>query len=216
MKKTFLAWFIILLLCFVTSTFLHEVAHGACSYAVGIHVSTGFNKVGMPFKKPQDSDFRKGFFDKGDNPWDMGPATTLVLAIGFTVAFLKSKSKNKYAAMLLAAFALCNSLIRLIPMLHSYAGLLVRGSFFMEDEIGTGISWYNLCGLEIMRYIPSLISIAVSLICIYFIIRALKIKLPDLFAKRVYFAAGLVAVYIAYIAAFQIETILDNMIRINW
>lgn len=212
MKKSLFMWFIILICCFIISTFLHEMGHGISSYAVGVHVSTGFNKVGQPYKKPHDVDFRKGL-ENYENPWDMGPNTTLILAIGFTLALIKTKNKNKIFTMILGAFALCNSLIRLIPMIHSYIGLLIKGSFFMEDEIGTGLSWYRLYTIEIMKYLPSLISICISIICLHFVIKTLKIKLPHLFSKRVNFTIIWVS---AYIISFVIESGLDNVIRINW
>ncbi|MGK0467377.1 hypothetical protein [Clostridium sp.] len=212
MNKTLLKWFIILIFCFVVSTFLYEIAHGLSSFAAGNHVSTGFNKVGQPYKKPHDLDFRKGL-ENDENPWDMGPTTTLILAVGFTLALVKSKNKNQVIIMIIGAFALCNSLVRLIPMVHSYLGLITKGSFYLEDEVGTGILWYKLYGLEIMKYIPSLISIVVSLFCLHFVIKTLQIKLPDLFSKRVYFT---MIVIFAYIISFSIESGLDNIIRINW
>ena len=146
MKKSLFIWFIILVCCFISSTFLHEMGHGISDYAVGIHDSTGFNKVGQPYKKPSVPDFRKGR-ENFQNPWDMGPNVTLVLAVGFTLALIKTKNKNKMSTMIIGAFAFCNSLIRLIPMIHSYSGLLIKGSFFDEDEIGTGLSCFLLCSM---------------------------------------------------------------------
>lgn len=212
MIKVLLKWFIFLLLCFVVSTFIHEIGHGISDYAVGIHDSTGFNKVGEPYKKPSDIDFRKGREDL-QNPWDMGPNFTLLLAVGFTLILFKAKDKNKTAIMVIGAFAFSNSLIRLIPMIHSYLGLLLKGSFYNEDEIDIGLSWYSLHHLEIMKYIPSLISIILSLICLYFVVKALKRKLPSLFSKRIAFV---IICFVAYIISFVIETGLDNIIRINW
>jgi hypothetical protein len=83
----------------------------------------------------------------------------------------------------------------------------------MEDEIGTGLLWYKLFNLEIMKYMPSMISIIVSLVCLYFVIRTLKIKLPLLFSKGSNFT---IVCVIAYIISFSIESGLDNVIRINW
>ena len=212
MVKDFLKWFIILLFCFVISTFIHEMGHGISDYAVGIHDSTGFNKIGQPYKKPSDPDFRKGR-ENLQNPWDMGPNVTLILTVGFTLILIRSKIKNKMTNLVIGAFAFCNSLIRLIPMFHSYLGLFTRGSFYDEDEIGTGLSWYNFHHLEIMKYVPSLISIIVSLICLYFVVNALKRKLPSLFSKGSVFV---IICVVAYISSFAIETGLDNVIRINW
>lgn len=212
MKKDLFKWLIILICCFVVSTFLHEIAHGISSYAVGIHESTGFNKVGQVYKKPKDLDFRKGL-ENDQNPWDMGPNTTLILAIGFTLALTLIKTRNKTTTMIIGALALCNSLIRLIPMINAYLELIAKGTFRMEDEIGTGLLWYKLYNLEIMKYIPSLISIIVSLICLYFVIKALKVKLPFLFSKGSNFT---IVCAIAYLISFSIENGLDNVIRINW
>ncbi len=212
MLKDFLKWFIILLLCFVVSTFIHEIGHGISDYAIGIHDSTGFNKVGQPYKKPSDTDFRQGREDL-QNPWDMGPNVTLLLAVGFTFILIKVKDKNQMAIMVIGAFAFSNSLIRLVPMIHSYLGLLIKGRFYNEDEIGTGLSWYSLHQIEILKYIPSSISIILSLICLYFVVKALKRKLPTLFSKRIAFV---IICFVAYIISFAIETKLDNIIRINW
>ncbi len=212
MIKDFLKWFLILLLCFVASTFIHEIGHGISDYAIGIHDSTGFNKVGQPYKKPSDPDFRKGR-ENLQNPWDMGPTFTLILAVGFTLILINTKDKNKMATTIIGAFAFSNSLIRLIPMIHSYLGLFIKGSFYDEDEIGTGLSWYNLHHYEIMKYIPSLISIIVSFICLYLVVHALKRELPCLFLKGSIFV---IICVVAYIISFAIETGLDNVIRINW
>jgi hypothetical protein len=143
----------------------------------------------------------------------MGPNVTLILAVGFTVALMKTKNKNKMSTMIIGAFAFCNSLIRLIPMIHSYPGLLIQGSFYDEDEIGTGLSWYNLSHLEMMKYLPSLISIAVSVICLYYVLKALKAKLLNLFSKHINFTLTWLS---AYIISFIIESGLDKVIRINW
>lgn len=212
MKKYLIKWFVILLCCFVISTFVHELGHGISSYAVGVHLSTGFNRVGNVYKAPHDLDFRKGF-ENFQTPWDMGPATSLFLAVGFTVVFTKLKSKNKTVTMTVGALALCNSLIRLIPMIHSYSGLLIRGNFFVEDEIDLGVLWDKLSGLVIMKYAPSFISIVVSLLCLYFVVKTIKKKLPYLFHKHFIFSASIV---LAYIISFIIENKLDNIIRINW
>lgn len=212
MKKDLIKWFVILICCFILSTFLHEIAHGISAYTVGAHVSTGFNKVGQAYKYPKDIDFRKGL-EGYQNPLDMGPTTTLILAIGFTLALSLFNTKNKITTMIIGGFALSNSLIRLIPMIISYFRFITKGAFSMEDEIGTGLLWYKLSSLEVMKYIPSLISIMVSLICLHFVINALKSKLPFLFSKGSNFT---VVCSIVYIISFVIENGLDNVIRINW
>ncbi|MDF2986597.1 MAG: hypothetical protein K0R50_2107, partial [Eubacterium sp.] len=147
------------------------------------------------------------------NPWDMGPNFTLAMAIVFTLVLSKTSSKNKAALLIIGAFACCNSIIRLVPMVHAYTGVLIQGSPYMEDEIGTGLIWYKLNNLELLKNLPALISILVSVICLYFVIKSFKIKIPELFSKRFYFTSILVS---AYILSFLIENVLDNVIRINW
>lgn len=212
MKRILYQGFIILLFCFVISTFIHEVGHGISSSAAGIPVSTGFNRVGQVYKKPHDVDFRKGL-ENNQNPWDMGPNFTLAMAIVFTFVLSKTSSKNKAALMIVGALACCNSIIRLVPMVHAYTGLLIKGSPYMEDEIGTGLIWYKLSNLELLKYLPALISSLVSVICLYFVIKSFKRKMPELFSKRFFFTSILVS---AYILSVFIENVLDNIIRINW
>lgn len=212
MKKNLIKWFIVLLGCFIISTFLHELGHGVSSYAVGQYVSTGFNRVGDVYKKPHDLDFRKDS-SKYENPYDMGPNVTLILAIVFTFGLSKIKSKNQTTNMVVGALALSNSLIRLIPMIHAYCGIIICGSFYKEDEVGMGLLWYDLSGVQIMKYLPSIISIVISLVCLYYVIKILKNKLSELIKIRFYFSSIIVS---AYILSFIVENILDNIIRINW
>lgn len=212
MKKNLIKWFIVLLGCFIISTFLHELGHGVSSYAVGQYVSTGFNRVGDVYKKPHDLDFRKDS-SKYENPYDMGPNVTLILAIVFTFGLAKIKSKNQTTNIVVGALALSNSLIRLIPMIHSYFGFVIRGKLYEEDEVGTGLLWYKLSGVQIMKYLPSIISIVISLVCLYYVIKMLKNKLPELARERFYFSSIIV---VCYILSFIIENFLDNIIRINW
>lgn len=212
MKKNLIKWFIVLLGCFIISTFLHELGHGVSSYAVGQYVSTGFNRVGDVYKKPHDLDFRKDS-SKYENPYDMGPNVTLILAIVFTFGLAKIKSKNQTTNMVVGALALSNSLIRLIPMIHAYCGIIICGSFYKEDEVGMGLLWYDLSGVQIMKYLPSIISIVISLVCLYYVIKILKNKLSELIKIRFYFSSIIVS---AYILSFIVENILDNIIRINW
>jgi hypothetical protein len=215
MRKKLLIWFVVLLCCFVVSTFAHEMAHGISSEAFGIHVSTGFNKIGMPYKSPSNPDFRTGFSDQ-NNPWDMGPTLTLVLAVVFTAVLVNTKSRNQKLLTVIGAFALCNSLIRLIPMAHSYIGYITQGGPYNEDEIGNGLAWYALCPAEIMKYLPSIISIGVSLVCLYFVIKAFGNKFEDVFSSRRSTGRFVLIVALAFIASFAIEFVLDNAVRINW
>ena len=213
--KTFTKWFILLLCCFVVSTFAHEVGHGVSNLAIGKEVSTGFNKVGMPYKKPSDPDFRAGFTDT-ENPRDMRPNTTLILAVVFTVMLSKMKGKHQTAAMVVGSLALSNGLIRLVPMVHSYWGYITRGYPYMEDEIGTGLTWYNINHIGFMKYLPSVISIVISAVCLYFAFRGLKRLFPTLLKPRSRTLLFSATVFLAYAISFVVESVLDNFIRINW
>lgn len=51
-------WTAILFVVVIASAFLHEDGHGIGARIDGIHVSTGFNKVGDYGKSPEDPDFR--------------------------------------------------------------------------------------------------------------------------------------------------------------
>lgn len=215
MKKTLLIWFVVLLCCFVVSTFAHEAAHGVSSQAAGIQVSTGFNKIGMPFKKPSDPDFRTGFSDR-NNPWDMGPFVTLAIAAVTTAVLVNVKSRDKKLLTVIGAFALCNSLLRLIPMAHSYFGYITQGGPYLEDEIGNGMAWYALYPAEIMKYLPSIISIGVSAVCLYFVLKAFGRKFEDIVETRRSKGMFVLILVMAYIASFAIEYVLDNVARINW
>ncbi len=215
MKNKLLVWFVVLLCCFIVSTFAHETAHGISSQAAGIQVSTGFNKIGMPFKKPSDPDFRAGFSDS-NNPWDMGPFATLALAAVFTAVLVNTKGKNQKFLIITGAFALCNSLLRLIPMAHSYFGYITQGSPYLEDEIGNGMAWYALCPLEIMKYLPSILSVGVSAVCLYFVLKAFGRKFGNAFATGRSRGLFVLMLVLAYIASFAIEYVLDNVARINW
>jgi len=76
-------WFILLVFSILISIFMHEIAHGLSAYLNDIPVSTGFNKVGDIYKKPEDEDFRKEHKNQ-KNYVDFGVIVTLLLAILFT------------------------------------------------------------------------------------------------------------------------------------
>ncbi|AZR72821.1 hypothetical protein BBF96_05085 [Anoxybacter fermentans] len=208
MKKEFIQWFLILLLTILISTFLHEVGHGVSAYLKGVPVSTGFNKVGNIYKSPGDEDFRSHDFK---DSWDLGPIITWILAIIFTIALFKVN--NKLPVVIIGSFAFTNSLLRLLPMINSYFSLLTSGRLAIEDEISMGLLWYEMSGITIMKYIPSLISILVSLICLHYVIKNLRKKIPALFQDKWSFT--LISLT-ALIIAIPILNFLDQHVRINW
>ena len=203
-------WFIFLIFTILVSAFLHEVGHGLSASIKGHPVSTGFNRVGDYNKRPGDDDFREEH-KKYNNPWDFGPLLTLILAIVFTYLFFQVS--NKFLIFLLGGLAFTNSFLRLIPMIRSYYYLAVTGSFALEDEISMGNLWYQMSGILIFKYIPSIISLVISLLCLKYVLTILPTKMPELFSDKWSFA---VISFGAFIVSMPIITVLDKYIRINW
>ena len=56
--RKYLRWFVISLIVFMVSIFLHECGHGLANSLAGIPCSTGFNRVGDIYKFPSAEDFR--------------------------------------------------------------------------------------------------------------------------------------------------------------
>lgn len=192
------------------SVFLHETGHGVSAYLTGYPVSTGFNKVGDYGKKPSDPDFRAEHKNY-EYPWDMGPFLTLLLAILFTC--LLAKIDNPFLLYLVAGFAFANSLLRLLPMLNSYSFFLLTGNLITEDEIGMGILWYKRSGWSFLKYLPSIISLVVSAICLKNVIRLLNRKLPNLISAGWLFTVTSIG---AFLVLVKIIPFLDERFRINW
>lgn len=209
--KEFLKILSIFIVSFLISIFIHECTHGLCAYFSDFPVSTGFNKVGMAYKYPNDIDFRVGF-ENYHNPYDLGPTMTLLLAVAFTVLYVKNKNKNKNVTVFLFGMAIMNSLLRLIPMTISYISLLLRGRFITEDEIGTGVQWYNMTGYALIQYLPSILSILISIVCLYFIINKTRKQKPLVKSKGII----ILSITLAFVFGYIFARFLDNIIRINW
>lgn len=230
-------WAIILFVSIIFSIFLHEDGHGIGAKIDGIHVSTGFNKVGDYGKSPNDPDFRTGGTE--DAVWSglLGPVTSWLLAIIFTV-WLYSFKGPSWGALIVGALAVGNSLIRSVPMaLALFSALMSRP--YMEDEVGWGI-WYilkffhpELAGSalgshELLKtytsvflaspsfWIPPLLSLVISLACLVLAYRRnYKLWGDGLISWENRLLFGLLP-FIAYFAALPVLNWLDRLIRINW
>lgn len=232
--KNFLLWVVVLFVVMLVSVFLHEVGHGVGARIDGVRVSTGFNKVGMPGKMPDDPDFRTGM--KLTRVWGglLGPVTTWVLAIVFTAALYRQQKATR-ASFVIGAVAIANGLLRVVPMLM-FVGSGVLGQLRMEDEVGWGI-WYvtktflpdlakldmtillNDHAMTLLAYpavwIPPLFSLALSLVCLVFAYRRL-FKLDAWLAS---WNARLLLIALSILAWFAhspVTNVLDRVIRINW
>jgi len=224
-------WAAMLFVVIVASTFLHEVGHGIGAKMDGIHISTGFNKVGMPGKTPADPDFRTGM---PEGIWSglLGPMTTWALAIGFTLA-LYGLRRPTQTSFVVAALAVANGLIRAVPMTNFLLAALA-GRLHIEDEVAWGI-WIvtnilspGLKGVArseipaglLLSYpavwIPPLLSLAISLCCLIFAFRRI-FRLEA--ARLAHWSTRLWLILlapIADIAQLPVINALDRVIRINW
>jgi len=203
-------WFLICLFVFIASTFLHECGHGLANKIHGVSVSTGFNRVGNAYKYPSDSDFRAGYDTTQTFLLDFGVPVTLILAVAFTAILLIKKEWKDYSVQFVAAFALCNSIIRLVPCLLSIFMSLFTGELHIEDEIQTGQLLVERFSIDWVIAIPVIFSIAISILCYIFVMKK-KRQIQFLIFKGM-----ALSLWLAYAVSFFIENWLDNIIRINW
>lgn len=209
MKKN-ITWFILCNIIFILSTFLHECAHGLQSYLARYPVSTGFNRVGNVYKFPQDFDFRYNFGNNQDYVIDAAVILTLLLAVIFTVTYYKRDIKNEILSILILSVAYCNAVMRVIPSLMVVILALFR-STHIEDESGVGQVWGSMISLPYVEYLPAIISIVISIVCIHYLHKSVRSKYTR---GRVWINNGILS--LALISAFIIENYLDGIIRINW
>jgi hypothetical protein len=230
-------WAVLLFASFVFSIFLHEDGHGFGVMLDGIQVSTGFNKVGDYGKSPDDPDFRSTGTNGAFWAGFLGPVTTWLLAIGFTIWFYRFKTPSG-GAMMVGALAVANGLIRTLPML-SFLFCALQGQLHMEDEVGWGV-WYVLkfCRPDLAAtnldphsllatyptaflsdytfWISPLLSLSISLACLIPAYRRIFKVWENQFdsrASRLLFGLFPMA---AFLAATPVLNWLDRLIRINW
>lgn len=232
--KCFGLWIITLFVVIIVSVFLHEMGHGIGATMDGFHVSTGFNKVGMPGKTPDDPDFRTGM---PQGVWSglLGLVTTWVLAILFTI-MLYRQQKPTQTSLIVGATAVANGLLRAVPMSWFLVSAMA-GQLHMEDEVGWGI-WYTVKTFlpdfamydfttlastqapALLAYpaawIPPLFSLTLSLVCLIFAYR--QIFKPE-GAWLSHWGARLLLVALSLVVWFThipVVNALDRVIRINW
>lgn len=232
-----IAWALLLFASLIFSTFLHEDGHGIGAKLDGIHVSTGFNKVGNYGKSPDDPDFRTGRTTNAIWSGLLGPITTWLLAIIFTVWLYRFKEPT-WGALTVGTLAVSNSLIRAVPMLLFLSSALM-GRPYMEDEVGWGI-WYVLKYLrpeladqtlgfhalvqtyapaflaEPAFWIPPLLSLAISLGCLLPALQRIYTLWRDRIGNWINLLLFGLLTLSAYFAAIPVLNKLDRLIRINW
>ncbi len=227
-------WCGLLFAAVIVSVFLHESGHGFGATIDGIHVSTGFNRVGNPGMNPGDPNFRTG---TPNGVWSglLGPMMTWLIAIVSTIWLYRFQQPTR-GAFIIGAVALVNGYIRTLPLLI-FVGRGLRGQLWLEDEVGWGI-WYvghflrpDLGSQDIFTlataqpalllsmpavWIPPLVSIAISVACLIpAYVRVFKLWGEPLghWAIRALFGA---LPPVIYVASVPILNALDRVIRINW
>ncbi len=228
---------VVLFVGFIFVTFLHEDGHGVGAKLDGIHISTGFNKVGNYGKSPDQPDFRSDAAQGGFWAGLLGPVTSWILAAVFTIWLYRFKAPT-WGALGVGALAVASSLVRAVPMTLVLVSSLL-GRPYMEDEVQWGV-WYVLkcerpellngpVGLHALLqadprfflsfpafWIGPLLSLTISLVFLvlaYPRLRRLWGGILPTATHRWLFGLMPLAVYVAKTPALNW---LDRLIRINW
>jgi len=231
-----LTWALVLFLGMVLFQFLHECGHGFGSQLDGLHVSTGFNRVGDAGKFPKDADFRSeqietGFLGSGGL---LGPFVNWMLAIFFT-AWLLQRTRPGRATLFFGVGAVANALMRLPAMSLFFLGALL-GRVHFEDEVDWGLGAVRGLHLpmpfadvralakarpglflaEPRLYFWPLLSFGISVLCFVLAQRRLRrIFAAECPSKLSRWAFWLMPVAVIP-PMFLLCSWLDNVIRINW
>lgn len=238
-----LIWAILIFVAFLTSAFLHEVGHGFGSRLTGVHVSTGFNRVGNPGKFPDDPDFRTGM---GSSVLGgaLGPGLTLSFATVFTL-WLRRRRNLDLLSLAIGAVAISNALLRLIPMLMVF-GAALFGKIHIEDEIGLGVdlaiwtitrgdapgTWEKIhvtwdrvtivkdgltqFGSSPLFWLPAALSMCVALLCLILAYKRLLLLFQGKIHPRRASRGFWLILVIIYPIVFIVANFLDRIWRINW
>lgn len=240
MKKNLrfgLVWVLLIFLALVLFTFLHECGHGFGAQLDGIHVSTGFNRVGAFGKIPSDPDFRSNQYIEGtSSSCDLlGPFTNWTFAIIFTILLITTKKTGSRKSLLYGACAIANALSRLLPMTWFFISALFH-HVHIDDEVEWGArsikslnfpmlndTFVNLAKTHPMLFLSDpllyfwpLFSISISLICIILAYRQMYRQFGTYIAgtsSKILFALSPI---IAIPFWLLLINTLDNLIRINW
>lgn len=231
-----LFWALLVFLSFLLFIFLHECAHGLGSKLEGISVSTGFNRVGDPGKRPSDPDFRSNHLISGQpTPGSLaGPLLNWFLALLFTGLLFKKNISQKVSAIFGAA-AISNSLLRFVPM----AGFLFKalmGQLVIEDEVSWGFrevfpdrfpmllsEFKNFLATRSSIFLshPSfyfwpVISFLITFICLFIayknLLNVFKSELESPLKKMLFILTPV----IIWPPLLFLVNLLDNLVRINW
>lgn len=234
--KFLVIWAAFLFLAILIFQFLHECGHGFGAKLEGYHISTGFDRVGDPGKRPRDADFRSDkIIPKRWNLSDFfGPLINWIFALFFTAIFLQQRSTNGIT-LLFGSGAIINALMRLLPMLMFFVSAFL-GRFVLEDETALGLSaikglkfpmsYFNFKTListqssvflsEPTIYFWPVISLIVSTACFILTYRQLNQFVRQTMIFRFAQWIFLFMPFLVWPLAFIAIKKLDNLIRLNW
>lgn len=217
-------WAVLCLLTILLFNFLHETGHGVGAYLSGIHVSTGFNRVGNAGMRPSYPQFRVGM-PNSILAGVSGPLVNLVLALLFTWLIYRQRRPS----LLLGSLAVANAFNRLFALsVVAMAMAVGRFEYANADEVGLGRSLHRtLVGSSYIVGVleaPALIevwwvagvSFGISLVCYWLANR--RLLQTDAVAnltpvQRIVFVAMPFLLAPFWIAALGL---LDELVRINW
>ena len=231
-----LFWAWLVFLSFLLFIFLHECAHGLGSKLEGISVSTGFNRVGDPGKRPSDPDFRSNHLISGQpTPGSVaGPLLNWFFALLFTALLFKKNISQKVSAIF-GAVAISNSLLRFVPM----TGFLIKalmGQLVIEDEVSWGFRGvfpdsFPMFLSEFKGFLPTrasiflsnpsfyfwpAISFLIASICLFFAYKNLLIVFKSELRRPVKKVLFILMPVIIWPPLLFLVNALDNLVRINW
>lgn len=231
-------WGLLLAMVMLATLFVHESGHGFGARLEGKHVSTGFDKVGDPGKRPRDPDFRSETVEPGQISSQelLGPLSNWALAILFTVLLLR-RTQDGPATRLIGVTAVASAYWRLLPM--SLFFLLAPFHIVAtNDEVMWGMRAVSGPGLsfpmpeaavrELLRAQPSLflseplvyfwpgVSLTISLVCFVMALRhLLRLYAPELPARWSRWLFGCMPV-LSHVLLFVPIYVLDQAVRITW
>ncbi len=133
--KIIISWAVIYFSITLSSAFLHQCGHGLGARLDGIHVSTGFAMTGDPDKKPSDLDFRSEIpmIGRLSSAGLLGPFTNWILAIASLFLLMGLKKENPMI-LWVAASAIGNAGIRIVPVARFLITAVRGGKLFLDDE----------------------------------------------------------------------------------
>lgn len=235
--KFLLPWILMILLCMIFFTFLHECGHGFGARLEGTHISTSFNRTGDVGKKPTDPDFYSNQFVGGttDSSSLLGPFVNWTFAVVFTVLLINGKDKSLRKTFLFGACAVSNAVLRFLPMLDFFLTAPFH-HVHLEDEVEWGASsvssirfpmsqtaFVNLTKLHPILFLSNplfyfwpFVSMAISTICLVAAYRELYCQFTACLTGKILKLIFILAPILATPVWFAIINALDNAFRLNW